>query len=78
MIWHGKLTDTRKYTYGGQEFYIPVDERELGSILILFILVPSPRDTFPCVIDANIKINKIITLKQREVFKNYNNSFYFT
>ena len=56
MIWHGNLTDTRKFTYGGQEFYIPVDERELGSIFILFILVPSPRDIFPCVIDANIKI----------------------
>ena len=56
IIWHGNLTDTRKFIYGGQDFFIRVDGRELGSIFILFILVPCPRDTFPYMVDANIKI----------------------
>ena len=62
MIWHGNLTDTRKFTYGGQEFYIAVDERELGSIFILFILVPSRRDTFPYMVDAILKSSRVLIL----------------
>ena len=31
MTWHGNLMDTRIYTGGGQDFYIRVDERELGT-----------------------------------------------
>ncbi|KAF3455514.1 hypothetical protein FNV43_RR00145 [Rhamnella rubrinervis] len=31
IAWHGDLVDTRIYTAGGQDFYLRVDERELGT-----------------------------------------------
>lgn len=32
MMWHGNLTDSRKFNFGGQDLSVRVDEHELGTI----------------------------------------------